>query len=150
MGSPSENIRVARVRAGLQPEDVAQAVGLTKPSYYDLEDSDDEVTGSISMATLAAIARFLGTTPVEVLEGQATQPGRPKRPSSDLVALAQARIAADRLTVEAYGNRFGWNLAPVFDNPERVWEYPFEMLQALCDDLGADWKQFLDGATSPG
>src|SRR3954470_22854729 len=118
MGSPSENIRVARERAGLQPEDVARAVGLNKPSYYDVEGSDDEVTGNISMAILAAIARFLGTTPVEVLEGEGTQPGRAKRPTSDLVALARARIAADRLTIEAYGDRFGWNLAPVFENPE--------------------------------
>jgi len=50
--SPSENIRVARDRAGLEPEDVARAVGLNKPSYVDVEGHDDEVTGNISLATV--------------------------------------------------------------------------------------------------
>src|SRR5690349_16439660 len=106
MGSPSENIRAARVRAGLQPEDVARAAGLNKPSYYDVEASDYEVTGNISLATLTAIARCMGTTAVELLEGPGTHTNN--RPISELVALAKARIAADHLTVEAYGHRFGW------------------------------------------
>ena len=148
MESPSKHIRVARVRAGLQPEDVARAVGLNKPSYYDLEASDVEVTGNISLATLTAIARCLGTTTVELLEGPRTDASRSNRPQSDLLALAQARIAAVGLTVKAYGDRLGWNLAPVFENPERIWEYPFDVLRSLCDDLGADWRQFLDRATS--
>jgi len=150
MGSPSENIRAARVRAGLEPEDVARAVGLNKAWYHDVEARDDEVTGNISLGTLIAIARRQGTTAVELLEGPVTHAGRSKRSSADLVALAQARIAAERLTEEAYGDRIGWDMAPVFANPEHVWEYPFDMLEALCHDLGVDWKQFLDGATSPG
>jgi transcriptional regulator with XRE-family HTH domain len=150
MGSPSENIRAARVRAGLQPEDIARAAGLNKPSYYDVEASDDEVTGNISLATLTAIARYLGTTAVELLEGPGTHTHRNNRPMSELVALAKARMAVDHLTIEGYGDRFGWNLAPIFEDPRRVSEYPLEMLQALCEDCGADWKQFLDGSTSPG
>ena len=79
MGSPSENIRDARVRAGLEPEDVARAVGLNKPWYYDVEGRDDEVTDCISLATLMAIARTLGTTALELLEG----PGHLGGSSSD-------------------------------------------------------------------
>lgn len=150
MGSPSENIRTARLRAGLRPEDVARAVGLNKPSYYDVEASDDEVTGNISLATLTTIARCLGTTVADLLDCPETHATNLSRPIFDLMALAQARMAAEHLTVEAYGNRVGWNLAPAFENPERIWDYPFEMLRALCGNLGADWTQFLDAATSPG
>lgn len=150
MGSPSENIRAARVRAGVEPEDVARAVGLNKPWYYDVEGRDDEVTGNISMATLMAIARTLGTTAVELLGGPGTVGGAPKRSSADLVDLARARIAAEHLTVDAYGDRIGWDMAPVLKNPEHVWQYPFAMLQALCEDVGVDWKEFVDGTASPG
>jgi transcriptional regulator with XRE-family HTH domain len=145
MGSPSENIRAARIRAGLQPEDVARAVGLSKPSYYDIEGRDDEVTGNISVATLMAIARTLGTTAAELLDGAGTVAGAPKRSSSEIVDLTRARIAAEHVTVEAYGDRIGWDMAPVLKNPEHVWRYPFVMLQALCGDLGVDWKEFVDG-----
>lgn len=150
MGSPSENIRAARVRAGMEPEDVARAVGLNKPWYYDVEGSDDEVTGNISMATLIAVARMLGTTAVELLDGPGAVGGAAKRSSSDLVALARARIAAERLTVDEYGDRVGWDMAPVLTNPEHVWQYPFVMLRSLCEDLGVEWKEFVDGAASPG
>ena len=150
MGSPSENIRSARVRAGLQPEDVARAAGVNKSSYYDVEASDDEVTGNISVATLRAIACCLGTTALELLEGPGANTNRNNRPISDLVMLAKARMAADHVAVEAYSDRLGWNVAPILEDPRRVEEYPFDMLQALCDDCGADWKQFLDDSTSPG
>ena len=150
MGSPSENIRAARVRAGMEPEDVARAVGLNKPWYYDVEGRDDEVTGNISMTTLMTIARTLGTTVVALLEGPEMAGAPSKRSSAELAALARARIAADGLTADAYGDRIGWDIAPVLKNPEHVWQYPFAMLQSLCEDLGVDWKEFVDGAASPG
>jgi transcriptional regulator with XRE-family HTH domain len=134
----------------MEPEDVARAVGLNKPWYYDVEGRDDEVTGNISLVTLMAIARTLGTTTVALLDGSGTVGGASKRSSADLAALARARIAAERLTVGAYGDRIGWDMAPVLKNPEHVWQYPFVMLQSLCEDLGVDWKEFVDGAVSPG
>lgn len=149
MGSPSKNIRAARVRAGMQPEEVARAVGLNKPGYYEVEEHDDEVTGNISMATLMAIARTLGTTAAALLGGPGTTLAS-KRSSAELAVLALARIAAERLTADAYGERIGWDIAPVLTNPDHVWQYPLVMLQSLCQDLGVDWKEFVDGAASPG
>jgi transcriptional regulator with XRE-family HTH domain len=151
MGSPSENVRLARARAGLEPADVALAVGLNEPSYYDLEAHDgEEVTGNISLGMLSAIARTLRTTTVELLEGHGAVGPASRRSPSVLAELARARVAADGVTVDAYGDHIGWDVVPVLANPEHVWEYPFAMLHALCEDLGVDWKEFIDAPTSPG
>jgi hypothetical protein len=93
MASPSDNIRMARVRAGVAPKDVARSV--------------------------------------------------------DLAEASEARIATEHLTIDAYGDRIGWNVAPILANPERVWEYPLVMLQALCDDLRVDWHAFVDNVPPP-
>ena len=121
---------------------MARAVGLNTPSYYDVEADDDEVTGNISLATLAAIARTLHTTVIELVEGP-DAPGGTTRSAFELVALVEARIAAEDLTVHAYGERIGWDLTPLFVNTEHLWKYPLVMLQALCDDVAVDWKEFI-------
>jgi transcriptional regulator with XRE-family HTH domain len=145
MRSPSENIRLARTRIGLEPEDVARAVGLNVPWYRDVEGHDDEVTGNVSLGTLMAIARTLNTTTVELLEGPGALDGASKRSGLELADLARARIASDGLTVKEYGDRIGWDMAPVLAAPEHLQRYPVVMLQALCHDLGVDWKAFVDG-----
>jgi transcriptional regulator with XRE-family HTH domain len=150
MGMPSENVRLARTRAGLEPADVAQAVGLNKSSYYELESHDDEATTGISLGILRAVARTLGTTAVELLEGPDAVRPRSGQALSILVDLVRTRIASHGLTVDAYGDRIGWDVAPVLANPEHVWEYPFDMLHALCEDLGVDWKEFIDDPGSSG
>jgi transcriptional regulator with XRE-family HTH domain len=124
MGSPSENIRLARIRAGLEPEDVARAIGLNVPWYRDVEGDDDEVTGNVSLGTLMAIARTLNMTTVELLEGPGTLGDAAKRSGLELADLARARIASDRLTVEKYGERIGWDRAPVLAAPEHLRQYP--------------------------
>lgn len=149
MGSPSENIRLARLRTGLEPEDVARAVGLNVPWYRDVEGDDDEVTGNISLGTLMAIARTLNTTTVELLEGPGTLGGAAERSELELGDLARARIAAGGLTIEQYSERIGWDMAPVLASPEHLRRYPIVMLQALCHDLGVDWKDFVDGPSWP-
>jgi DNA-binding XRE family transcriptional regulator len=63
MNSRSENIRLARIRAGMTPEAVARSAGLNKPTYlFHVEAHDDEVRGNISLRALKSIARTLGTT----------------------------------------------------------------------------------------
>lgn len=127
----------------MEPEEVARAAGLNKPWYFDVEGRDDEVTGNISLRALKAIARVLGTTPLELLEGPGVVGAAAPGSAAALVELVQARIDAERLTVEAYGSRIGWDMVPVFADPEHLWEYPFDMLRVLCEDLAVDWRAFL-------
>jgi hypothetical protein len=39
---------------------------------------------------------------------------------------------------------------PVLKNPEHVWQGPFVTLRSLCEELGVGWREFVDGAVSPG
>jgi transcriptional regulator with XRE-family HTH domain len=148
--SPSENIRLARIRAGVEPDAVARAAGLNKPSYFDVEGHDDEVTGNISLRSLSAIAHALKTTPLELLAGHGAVGLASPRPAAELPDLARVRLSGERLTVEEYGDRIGWDLAPVLADPEYLWEYPFDMLHSLCEDLEVDWREWIEAPRPPG
>jgi transcriptional regulator with XRE-family HTH domain len=145
MSSPSENIRLARIRAGKEPEEVARSAGLNKPTYiFHVEADDDEVRGNISLRALKSIARALGTTPLQILEGADAVAASSRRSSASVAELVKARIDAEHLTVGGYGDRIGWNVSPILDDPERLWDYPFDMLHALCGELGLDWREIVD------
>ena len=145
MSSPSENIRLARIRAGKEPEEVARSAGLKKPTYiFHVEAHDDEVMGNISLRALKSIARTLGTTSLELLEGPDAIGASSRRSSTSLADLVKARIDAQNLTVDGYGDRIGWNVKLILGDPERLWDYPFDMLQALCGELGIDWREVVD------
>jgi len=120
-------------------------VGLNPPWYYDLEAYPIEITGNISLRVLAVIARTLGTTTLQLLEGADTLRPEHPRSASELADLLRARIAADGQTADDYGDRIGWAVAPVLAIPDLLWESPFEMLQALCEDLGVDPRAFVEG-----
>src|SRR3954453_6908226 len=111
MGSPSENIRVARIRAGAEPDEVARAAGLNRAWYFDVEERDDEVSGNISLRALQAIAHSLGTTPLEILEGPRAAGASSPRSAKALVDLVKVRIGAEHLSVDAYCSRIGWDVS---------------------------------------
>jgi transcriptional regulator with XRE-family HTH domain len=145
MGSPSENLRLARERAGLEPAQVAEATGLNRPWIYDLEADDDEVVGNISLRVLAVLARTVGTTPLQLVEGPASRAVVVRRSAAALAMLMRSRIDNDApaLTIEALGDRIGWDIAAFAADPDQLWEYPLVMLQALCADLNVDWRETL-------
>lgn len=128
----------------MEPEEVARSAGLNKPTYiFHVEADDDEVRGHVSLRALKSIARTLGTTPLEILEGAGAVNASSPRSSASLAALVKARIDAENLTVDGYGERIGWNVEPILGDPERLWDYPFDMLQALCGELGLDWREVI-------
>jgi ribosomal-protein-alanine N-acetyltransferase len=146
--SPSENLRLARERAGLEPEQVANATGLNKPWIYCLESHDDEVVGNISIRVLAVLAGTVGTTPLALIDGSLAATVVHRRSPEALAALIERRIELEGLTAEHWGERIGWDISPFLADPQHLWEYPLDMLQALCSDLGVDWRETL--AEAPG
>ena len=127
----------------MEPDEVARSAGLNKPSYFDVEAYDDEVSGNISLRALKAIARTLGTTAVKLLEGPDTADASCHRSAAAVVDLVRARISAECGTIDAYSERVGWDMNPTLANPDHLWDYPFDMLRELCDDLAIDWREVL-------
>lgn len=143
MTSPSLRIREARERLGLWPGHVADQAGLNDNWYFDVEHFDDEVTSNISLNQLVIIARALNLTPLEILEGPGYPAPSRRLPLAEVAARASQRMAADGLSVEAYSDRVGWEMALVFARPDHIRTYTVDALKAICADIGLDWHEAL-------
>jgi hypothetical protein len=93
-----------------------------------------------------AVEPFIG---LELLEDPGAVGGASHLSAAALMDLVKARIDAKHLTVDAYGYEIGWDVTSVLADPERLRECPFDMLRALCGDLGLDWRSVLDAPRRP-
>ena len=145
--SPSRVIRDAREREGIDEHSVAEAAGLNDNWYLDVESYGEEVTSNISLAQLGIIARMLRLSPFEILE-QTPQPPMQHRSLSDLVIRARQLIDETGESIDAFSERVGWEMAPVFANPRRMQQYTFDALADLCAVLSLDWRELLVDAVA--
>src|SRR5258706_12528529 len=67
MTTPSKALRVARERSEKTEKEIAEAVGINTPSYYDLEDSDDEFFVAASLNGLGRLCATLKLGPESLL-----------------------------------------------------------------------------------
>ena len=141
MSSPSERIREARERLGLEPSEVAAAAGLNYDAYFDVEHCDDEATSNISLDQLIVIGRLIGLTPLGILEGSGF-PAPARRVSlAELAGRAAERMAGEGMSAYEYGERVGWEMAPVFTDPETIRTYTVDALRDICREVGIDWHE---------
>jgi len=143
MSSPAHRIREARERLGLWPGVVADAAGLNHNWYFDVEHFDHEVTGNITLDQLIIIARTLGLTPLAVLEGPEFPPPLRRVSLEALAKQAEGRMLEQGLSVADFSQRVGWEIAPVFADPQHVRTYTVDALQQICREAGVDWREAL-------
>jgi transcriptional regulator with XRE-family HTH domain len=147
--SAGERIRAAREHRGLPSQVVAAAAGIGDDWYRDVENDATEATSNLSLTSFGCIARAVGLSPLEALAGRSARPASVQRSLSDLASLAHARMEGDGLTIEAYSQRVGWDMAPVFADPAHVRRYTADALWDICADVGVDWREVLADATAP-
>ena len=141
--TPNERIRAARERAGIEIPDIAGRLDLPYAHYRDLEDFEEEAWTTISLATLQKLSRILGLTPLTILEGEKLiQPSR-RLSFADFSAAVAASVRAAGGDVEAWGDRAGWDVAPILENPEEVWNLDADGLRDIAEAAGVDWRSVL-------
>ncbi|HEX6533708.1 MAG TPA: hypothetical protein VF041_03875 [Gemmatimonadaceae bacterium] len=150
VSSPAERIQQARTRAGLDPATVAQTIGLPEGWYFDLEHFNSEVTGNISLDQFLRLAELVGLTPLGILEGPDYPEPNRRISLAQLVDLARQQMQSAGLSVDAYSDRVGWEMAPVFADPAYLRSYTVDALQGLCREVGVDWHKALPEKLRPG
>src|SRR5688572_23378134 len=97
---PGEFIRARRVALELEPEDVAQQMGLNVSSYYDLEQVESEFQSVVSLAEIARLEHVLGFDMRTTLSGGWN--GSPTATLQGLAEMAKAHLQRTKQTVEEF------------------------------------------------
>ncbi len=137
--STGKRIEAARAQSGLTPGEIAERLGITDASYWDLEWFDDEAFKAIPLRVLSVLGETLRVEPrILLLGSEAREP-------SETVSFADvARRLADHIaragkSAEQLSDEVGWELQPVLADPEHLWEYDVEALYCITKAVGLDW-----------
>jgi hypothetical protein len=138
---PSAAARIlhARLSAGLTHTEVARRLKASVHSYDDLERYDDEAFTVLSLQQLLALGKALNVEPRVLLLGQEASSATSAVTFRDISARLAERIAREGQTVDEFGDRIGWNIEPLLNDPDALWSFDVEALYAICSALELDW-----------
>lgn len=147
MNAP-QRIRFARVAAGLTHMEVAEAIGLNLPSYYDLEGVEDEVQSCISLRELQALSRTLRVDPGWIVTGKSQLMGSNIGLAS-VPALIRSHLEDRGITLADFEEQAGWMVGETLADGAAIWGWNVDCLTDVCHVLGIDWWSVLPPRETP-
>jgi len=140
----AKRIAAARERLGITQDMMADRLGLSSMSYYDLEVDDDEAFMSLSLAQLRTLARILGVSARTLVSDTNAPSAETSVSMHELVARIQALVSAEHITADVFGERVGWDVSNALSNPESAWqEWCIDTLRDVSEAVGISWRAVL-------
>jgi hypothetical protein len=135
----------------LEPQGVADAVGMNHPSYWDLETAEDEITIAASLRQIIALCNLLKLPPGELFTGlpQANDTEQAMNVQA-LVQLIPDHLIAKQLTLAEFEDKDGWRIEEVLSNHDSALEsWNLDCHRDVSAALGVNWLWVLEPHFSP-
>jgi transcriptional regulator with XRE-family HTH domain len=139
----ADRIRDLRGKSGRTERELADSLGLTIEGYCDLEQYDDELETTVSIAQAVMLARLLGADLSAVIGESATS--APVR-----IAAIRAGMAAElgRLpgSREELEDLIDWDLGPFLEGTDHwMTVYTLDFIKSLSSAIGLNYGEVLAG-----
>ncbi len=139
----AQRIRGLRVKSGRSESELADALGVTRQAYADLERFDSEVDSVISIRQALNLARLLDTD-ITALLGESAE-GAPV-PIAAVRAALIAQLERSPDSREALEDAIDWDIGPFLEaGAEWSTVYTLEFLRRLATLVDLDWRRLLAG-----
>jgi transcriptional regulator with XRE-family HTH domain len=139
----TERLQDLRLKAGLEPETLADQIGISSAWYDDLEREDGELEQSLDLAQLRKLAVLLNVGLGFLLTGEIIPDAVAPLSFQEVARRVRARLehAPD---VGALEEKVGWELGAFLKRPgEEGWEQRVPFFRDLAAELGLDWRGVL-------
>jgi len=139
----AERIQALRAKAGLSEQELAGELGITIHSYRDLEQHDEEIETSISIAQALKLASLLKTDLLTLL-GETEIPV--KMPIARVRSALNAQLGNSAEARELMEDTINWDLGPFLDGSvEWTTVYTVDFVRQLATAIEVDWQVLLAG-----
>lgn len=136
----NEKIKQRRTELGLSDTEVANRLGLTVSTYFDIEHKKNEIYLYPELLHVKRLCKMLGFDLLELmgLECEFCKGANPEKfsfPTSDLIA---RRRRERGISVEELGELVGFDESEIEEleaNPERIETWPIDFIKDLADVL---------------
>lgn len=116
--------------------------GIERPSYYDLETYEGELTMNISLRALKKLCDVLHIPVRNLFVGEAASMVERVSPEQLTERIAQ-HLHRYRLSISEFENKVGFRIAECLERPDEVLDWNIDCLRAVCGELGLDWPAAL-------
>jgi transcriptional regulator with XRE-family HTH domain len=136
-------LKTLRLKAGLDPEGLADQIGITAEWYLDLEAEPGEMEASLDMTQLRKLAILLHVGMGYLIEGRAIPDTVPNLPFLEVARRIRLELEHSK-DVSTLEERTGWDLAGFLKHPEAEgWDQRLDFYRDVCRELGADYRGVL-------
>lgn len=140
-------MKALREKAGLQPEGLADQIGITAEWFLDLESEEGELEDSLDLEQVRKLALLLGAGLSQLLTGAPLPPGTEVLTFQDLARKLKGRIDEETdpaAGLDAWEDRTGWDLGRFLKSPaQEGWGQRIRFFQDVCRALRIDWLGIL-------
>jgi transcriptional regulator with XRE-family HTH domain len=139
----SERIHDLRVKSGRTEQELADELGITVHSYRALEQHEEELESSVSIAQARKLAHLLGTDLLALL-GETEIPV--KMPIARVRAALNAQLGKSAEARELLEDTINWDLGPFLEgSDEWTTVYTVDFVRQLAAAIEVDWQVLLAG-----
>ena len=139
----ADRIQAARLKSGRTEQELASALGLTMHSYRDLEQHDDELESSVSVAQALKLADLLQTD-LLTLMGESEIPV--KMPIARVRSALTSQLGKSAEAKELMEDTLNWDLGPFLEgSDEWTTVYTIDFVKRLATAIEIDWQVLLAG-----
>lgn len=138
-----ERLKGLRLKAGLDPESLADQIGISTDWYLDLENEDGQVEETLDLEQIRKLALQLEVGLAQLLTGAPLPPGTPALTFTELARAVRRRLE-DETSLDDLEEKAGWELGALLKHPEQEgWGHHVPFFRDLCTALGLDWLGIL-------
>jgi transcriptional regulator with XRE-family HTH domain len=139
----AERLKTLRAKAGLDPEGLADQIGISPAWYEDLESEPGELENGLDMSQLRKLAILLHVGMGYLVDGQAIPEGVPNLPFLEVARRIRLHLEHSQ-DIKALEEKTGWDLGRFLKHPEAEgWEQRLPFFRDVCRELGADYRGVL-------
>jgi transcriptional regulator with XRE-family HTH domain len=138
-----DRLKTLRLKAGQDPEGLADQIGITAEWYLDLENEPGELEAGLDMTQLRKLAILLNVGLAYLITGETIPDTVPTLSYLELARRLRMRLGQG-IDIPTLEEKTGWDLAAFLKNPEADgWEQRAPFFRDVCRELELDWRGVL-------
>jgi len=130
-------LKQSREATGKSPHEIAALVGISAPTYYDLENCDGDLNMVISLGELSKLSSVLGISTRFIFDDKTE--GQPILPEP-LCAKIKSYLDAKKIDIANFEDRVGFTIEPSLHDPAKILDWNIDCLRFVCEEIGANWR----------
>jgi hypothetical protein len=137
-----QRLKLARIDSGKHPDQLCRYTGDSKSWYYDVENHDGDLCGSLDLQAIKGLCAEIGTS-VRNLFGSESRV--PVITAEEIVQKVREHLATKQMSQESFEDEVGYHLTAALNDPQSIWkDWNVDCLRSVCQAVRLNWVDLFE------